>query len=158
MATFADVTITAEDYAKYITRFKGMRLSQNEFAPFMEERFDIFVQDKINRYENAHLLDKYADLRELVQEFHDGMVLYEINTSKVWAAAVQDSVGLEKFYAENLNRYMDAATQQPKPLSEIRAIVITDYQEYLDKQWVAELREKYQPVINEKALSTLIKK
>ena len=158
MATFADVTITAEDYAKYINRFKGMRLSQNEFAPFMEERFDMFVQDKINRYENAHLLDKYADLRELVQEFHDGMVLYEINTTKVWAAAVQDSVGLEKFYTENLSRYMDAATQQPKPLAEIRAIVITDYQEYLDKQWVAELREKYQPVINEKALSTLIKK
>jgi len=85
-------------------------------------------------------------------------VLYEINTSKVWAAAVQDSTGLEEFYQKNLDRYMDAATQQPKPLSEIRAIVITDFQEYLDKQWILELREKYQPVINEKALSTLIKK
>ena len=158
MATFADVEITAEEFAKYINRFKGMRLTQDEFAPFMEERFDMFVQDKMNRYENAHLLEKYPDLRDLVQEFHDGMVLYEINTSKVWAAAVQDSVGLEKFYAENTSRYLDPDTQQPKPLSEIRAIVITDFQEYLDKQWILELREKYKPVINEKALSTLIKK
>ena len=71
---------------------------------------------------------------------------------------MQDSVGLEKFYTENLNRYLDATTQQPRPLAEIRAIVITDFQEYLDKQWILELREKYQPVINEKALSTLIKK
>lgn len=158
MATFADVEITAEEFAKYINRFKGMRLTQDEFAPFMEERFDMFVQDKMNRYENAHLLEKYADLRDLVQEFHDGMVLYEINTSKVWAAAVQDSVGLEKFYAENTSRYLDPATQQPKPLAEIRAIVITDFQEYLDQQWILELREKYKPAINEKALSTLIKK
>lgn len=158
MATFADVTITAEEYAKYVSRFKGMRLSQNEFAPFLEERFDMYIQDKMTRYENAHLLEKYEELRELVQEFHDGMVLYEINTSKVWAAAVQDSTGLEEFYQKNLDRYMDPATQQPKPLAEIRAIVITDFQEYLDKQWILELRKKYQPVINEKALSTLIKK
>ena len=88
MATFADVTITAEDYAKYINRFKGMRLNQNEFAPFMEERFDMFVQDRMNRYEHAHLLEKYEELRELVQEFHDGMVLYEINTSKVCSKSV----------------------------------------------------------------------
>ena len=104
MATFADVEITAEEFAKYINRFKGMRLTQDEFASFLEERFDMFVQDKMNRYENAHLLEKYADLRDLVQEFHDGMVLYEINTSKVWAAAVQDSTGLEKFYEENDGR------------------------------------------------------
>jgi peptidyl-prolyl cis-trans isomerase SurA len=158
MATFADEEVTAEEFAKFINRFRGMRLSKEEFSPFLEERFDLFVKDKITRYENAHLLEKYSDLRDLVQEFHDGMVLYEINTTKVWAAAVQDSVGLEKFYVENSNRYLDPTTQQPKPLTEIRAIVITDFQEYLDKQWILELREKYQPAINEKALSTLIKK
>ena len=124
----------------------------------MEERFDMFIQDKMTRYENSHLLEKYDELRELVQEFHDGMVLYEINTSKVWAAAVQDSTGLEEFYQKNINRYVDPTTQKPKPLAEIRAIVITDFQEYLDKQWILELREKYQPVVNEKMLSTLIKK
>lgn len=158
MATFADITITAEEFGRYMNRFRGMRLTKDEFEPFLQERFDMYVQEKIMRYENDHLLEKHEGLRDLVQEFHDGMVLYEVNTLKVWAAAVQDSVGLEKFYNANIDKYVDAATNQPKPLSEIRAIVITDFQEYLDKKWTAELRKQYQPYIDEKVFSSLIKK
>ncbi|MGB5975860.1 MAG: peptidylprolyl isomerase, partial [Cyclobacteriaceae bacterium] len=44
---------------------------------------------------------------------------------------------------------------QPRKLSENRGQVISDYQEYLEKQWVAELREKYPVEINEKALNQI---
>lgn len=158
MVTFADVTVTAEEYAKYLNRFKGMRLTQNEFESFLQERFDMYVQEKIVRYEKSQLTDKYSELRDLIQEFHDGMLLYEINTTKVWAAAVQDSLGLVEYYNTHADKYLDKNTQQPKPLSEIRAIVITDFQEYLDEKWIQELRKKYQPYVNEKVFSSLIKK
>ncbi|MBO4645309.1 MAG: peptidylprolyl isomerase [Bacteroidales bacterium] len=158
MASFADVTISATDFAKLINRFKGSQIHNNEYAGFFQERFDVLVQDKIMRYENSRLLDKYPELNELVQEFHDGMVLYEINTLKVWAEAVHDSTGLKAFYDENINRYIDPQTNTPQTLESIRAIVITDYQEYLDNQWVMELRKKYKPSIDENVFSTLIKK
>lgn len=158
MATFGDKTVTAEEFGKYINRFKGMRLTPNEFEPFMQERFDMYVQEQIMRFEHGRLLEKYPELRELVQEFHDGMVLYEINTTKVWAAAIQDSTGLAEFYEAHLDKYMDPKTNQPKPLSEIKAIVITDYQDFLDKQWILELRKKYNPQVDERVFSTLIKK
>lgn len=158
MATFANVTISAEEFGRYMNRFRGIRITKDEFKSFLEERFDMYVQEKIMRYENEHLLEKHEGLRDLVQEFHDGMVLYEVNTLKVWAAAVQDSVGLEEFYKANTDKYLDATTQQPKPLSEIRAIVITDFQEYLDKKWIEELRKQYNPYIDEKVFSSLIKK
>ncbi len=158
MATFGDKTVTAEEFGKYINRFKGMRLTPNEFEPFMQERFDMYVQEQIMRFEHGRLLEKYPELRELVQEFHDGMVLYEINTTKVWAAAIQDSTGLAEFYETHLDKYMDPKTNQPKPLSEIKAIVITDYQDFLDKQWILELRKKYNPQVDERVFSTLIKK
>lgn len=158
MAIFADDTITAYDFAKYIDRFKGMRISQNEFGSFLEERFAMYVQDRIMRYEQAHLMEKHIELRDLVQEFHDGMVLYEVNTLKVWAQAVQDSTGLEEFYNLNKAKYLDPKTNEPKPLNDIRAIVITDYQEYLDKQWVLDLRKKYNPVVDEKVFANILKK
>ena len=158
MATFADQTITAKEYAKEFKRYRGINLSRNEFLPFLEERFDIYLQKKLMTYENSRLMDKYPELRDLVKEFHDGMVLYEINTSKVWAAAVQDSTGLENFYEMNKANYVNPDTQEVKPLSEIRAIVITDYQEYLDEKWISELRKKYNPVVDEKVFSQLLKK
>ena len=158
LCTYADQQIDAKEFATYCDRFKGMRLQPEEFQGFLDERYEVFLKEKMIRYEQDRLEEKYPEFRALVKEFHDGMVLYEINTNKIWAEATSDSTGLEQFYQKNKEKYIDPNTMEPSPLNEIRAIVITDYQEYLDQKWIAELREKYNPVINTKTFDSLLKK
>ena len=158
MCTYSDQQVSAEEFAKYFDRFKGMRLKPDEFAGFLDERFENYVQEKMTRYERDRLEEKYPEFQSLVQEFHDGMVLYEINTKKVWTAATTDTVGLEQFYEANKEKYIDPATAEPSKLDGIRAIVITDFQEYIDKQWIEELKKKYNPTINQKAFEAILKK
>jgi peptidyl-prolyl cis-trans isomerase SurA len=45
----------------------------------------------------------------------------------------------------------------PKTLSEARGYAVADYQDYLEKKWIQDLRKEYPVVINEQALKTLIK-
>jgi peptidyl-prolyl cis-trans isomerase SurA len=45
-----------------------------------------------------------------------------------------------------------------KKLNEARGYVVADYQDFLEKQWVAELEKEYKVVINKKAFKNLIKK
>jgi peptidyl-prolyl cis-trans isomerase SurA len=45
-----------------------------------------------------------------------------------------------------------------KKLSEIRGLVISDYQNYLEKKWVQELRSKYEVHLNQKALEKLFRR
>lgn len=45
----------------------------------------------------------------------------------------------------------------PKKLEEARGYAIADYQDYLEKQWVEQLRDEYKVKINNKVLKTLIK-
>ena len=45
----------------------------------------------------------------------------------------------------------------PKEMSDVRALVVSDYQDYLEKQWVAQLRRKYQVTVNENVLETVNK-
>ena len=42
-----------------------------------------------------------------------------------------------------------------KSFSECRGMVISDYQDYLDKEWIKSLREKYNIIINSAVLSSL---
>lgn len=158
MCTYADQQISAEEFAKYFDRFKGMRLQPNEFGAFLDERFEAYLQEKMTRFERDKLEEKYPEFRALVQEFHDGMILYEINTKKVWNQATKDSVGLVQYYEVNKDKYIDPVTAEPSKLEDIRALVITDYQEYLDKQWINELKRKYNPTINQKAFEAILKK
>ena len=47
---------------------------------------------------------------------------------------------------------------EPKSLKEAKGYAVSDYQEYLEKKWLADLRQKYQLVVNESVFKSLIKK
>lgn len=198
------------------------------------------------------LLDKRADemaakdpaLRNLIREYHDGLLLYEISNRLVWDKAAKDEAGLAAFFKKNRKRYAwteprfkgiaynckDAADVEavkrsikkvdfddwaetlrkqfndstlrikvvkgifkkgdnalvdreifqvdttytapkgyehtavfgkklkaPKTYDDVRELVVADYQEYLEKQWIANLRKQYPVVLNEEALATVNK-
>ena len=44
-------------------------------------------------------------LRYLIQEYHDGLLLFEAEKNNVWNAAAQDSVALEKMFRSNRKKY-----------------------------------------------------
>lgn len=198
------------------------------------------------------LLDKRADemaakdpaLRNLIREYHDGLLLYEISNRLVWDKAAKDEAGLAAFFKKNRKRYawteprfkgiayncknaadVEAVKRSikkvdfddwaetlrkqfndstlrikvvkgifkkgdnalvdreifqvdttytapkgyehtavfgkklkaPKTYDDVRELVVADYQEYLEKQWIADLRKQYPVVLNEEALATVNK-
>jgi peptidyl-prolyl cis-trans isomerase SurA len=47
---------------------------------------------------------------------------------------------------------------QPKTLAEARGYAVADYQDFLEKKWIDDLRKEYDVKINEEVLKNLIKK
>ena len=45
--------------------------------------------------------------------------------------------------------------KSPKSYEDVRELVVADYQEQLEKQWVAELRRKYAVTVNKDVLATV---
>jgi len=160
MCSFADEKYTAVDFGKFISRYQGTQL-KGTVIEFLNSIYPSFVNEKILRYERRNLENKYPEYRDLITEFHDGMLLYEINSNKVWNAAIKDSIGLEKFYESIKTQYpVDQPNDsiQYKPMNEIRAIVVSKYQDYLEQEWIKELRAKYPVVVDEKVFATILKK
>lgn len=59
----------------------------------------------VKAYADEHLEDKYTDLRHLVQEYHDGILLFEVSLREVWDKAAKDTAGLENYFAANKKKY-----------------------------------------------------
>lgn len=48
---------------------------------------------------------KDLDTKYLIQEYHDGLLLYEISNNTVWSAAANDSIGQKNFFEKNRKKY-----------------------------------------------------
>ena len=68
--------------------------------------FNNWVEEEITALENTKLEEKYPDFRYLYQEYHDGILLFNISEEKIWNFAAQDTLGLEEFYSKNSSKYL----------------------------------------------------
>lgn len=64
------------------------------------------VEEKLLAYENERLEEKHDDFRLLIEEYHDGILLFELTDNKVWSRAVRDTSGLEEYHANNSELFM----------------------------------------------------
>jgi peptidyl-prolyl cis-trans isomerase SurA len=63
------------------------------------------TDEEVKAYADEHLEAKYPELRNLVQEYHDGILLFEVSLREVWDKAAKDTAGLEQFFAANKKKY-----------------------------------------------------
>lgn len=77
--------------------------AQPAFA--MQQLYDQYVDQSLTDFEKASLPTKYEDYRMLVQEYRDGILLFQLMDEKVWSKAIEDSAGLKKFFMANQTNY-----------------------------------------------------
>src|SRR5438128_8871685 len=68
--------------------------------------YNEWVNESALAYEEKMLDVNYPDFKSLMQEYRDGILLFELTDKKVWSKAVKDTVGLKEFYEKNKSNYM----------------------------------------------------
>ena len=98
-------TITVGDFVDYI---KAKATVQKYVTPstYAYQLYDTYQNQTIMDYADAHLEDKYPDFKMLVQEYNDGILLFDLMEKEVWKKAIKDTVGLREYYSRNADKYM----------------------------------------------------
>ena len=227
---------------RQVQRDQRMQIANESFINKTRAEYNLPAQMSdadVKAYADAHLEEKYPELRNLVREYHDGILLFDVSLREVWDKANKDHEGLTSFFKANKKQYtwdeprykgwiiyaktdvaakaakqivkgasdkakvdsilnervnLDSVTyvkveyglwtagknaavdvygfknktatytpseeypvvvavgkvlQRPEEYNDDRGKIVTDYQDYLEKLWIASLREKYPVVINE---------
>jgi peptidyl-prolyl cis-trans isomerase SurA len=238
--TVGNEKYSQKDFAAYLKSSVMPNIIQAEIFDY---KLNNYVNEKLTDYEKNQLDKKYSEYHHLMNEYHDGILLFDVSNQEVWEKATKDTEGLKKYFAENKQNYSwekphykgrviyckDKATLKaaksivkkadndsidkylktrlndsityvktekglwiegdskavdaqifkkekyqsseeypyyfvagkllkttPESYEDVRGAVTTDYQNYLEKEWVAALRQKYPVSIDENVLKTLI--
>jgi len=245
---YADRIATIKTFGEYVKKNNKIRIrgKNSGIDETVNELFQNYVDDEAIAYIEGQLEDRYVEFKNLLREYEEGILLFEIKKNAVWDKAAKDTVGLKRYYSLNQNKYIwepradissysirtvdtdllnqiiaytkahspeetkkhfntgttelvmhQASTVErssdlakgvifkegtvttpdinqglritrfkkvegvypasKKTLKESRGYVISDYQDQLEREWIAVLRERYDVSINKRVLRSLIK-
>lgn len=93
-----------QQFANYLIKnFRSSPKGSN--AEIVATQYKNFQKSEIIALEESKLEAKYPEFKALMQEYHDGILLYEIMTEKVWNKASKDTLGLKAFYESHKSNY-----------------------------------------------------
>lgn len=100
-----DKSWTVQNFIDYI--YKNQK-KQGFITPaaYAYQLYDSFLQQEVFAYEDSKLEEKYPEFKSLVQEYHDGILLFSLMEEQVWNKAAEDTVGLQNYYERNKTSYM----------------------------------------------------
>ena len=100
-----DKSWTVQDFVDYIYA-KQKRQGFMTPAAYSYQLYNNFLQQEVFAYEDSKLEEKYPEFAALVQEYHDGILLFSLMENQVWNKAAEDTVGLQDYYERNKESYM----------------------------------------------------
>jgi len=96
---------TQYDFAKFVQI--NQRIQDNiDRDVYVKQLFSEFEEDCCLSFMDKNLEANYPDFKELVKEYHDGILLFNLTDEKVWSKDVKDTMGLQEFFESNRNNYI----------------------------------------------------
>jgi peptidyl-prolyl cis-trans isomerase SurA len=128
--TFSNQVTTTKDFANYIEK-RGNMVATTDSVIFINQSIETKASDQLISYENSLLEKKNPEFRYLMNEFHDGILLFEVSGKKVWNRVNEDSTGLRKYYEDHKNNYLT----QPGINAKIYTLRRKDAEKTLASAW-----------------------
>jgi len=102
--TLLDTEFTMKDFAKNLGRLRLMK-RESDMGAIVTDLYNGYVTTSCSEFEEARLELKYEDFKILMNEYRDGILLFELTDDKVWSKAIEDTIGLQKYHKENEKNY-----------------------------------------------------
>lgn len=100
-----DRMVTTGEFVAFINANQSRGKSRDPKS-YVDNLYEQFSQDVVMKYEESKLPEKYPEFRYIYQEYHDGILLFDIMDQRVWSKAVSDTIGLAAYHKDHRDDYM----------------------------------------------------
>jgi len=101
--TFAKQTVPVSAIAAKLNT--KVKLDNNVAVSYIESLIDQKSDEVIMEYYGDNIINDTPEFANLLNEYRDGMLLFEISNRRVWNAAGKDTLGLTNYFEANRSKY-----------------------------------------------------
>ena len=93
-----------------------------------------FEEDQLANYYNENLEKEFPDFSNIMDEYRDGLLLFDLMEKEIWTKAKTDTLGLKNFYESNKANYVWKDRVESNVFSSTKMDVIKKVEGYLKKK------------------------
>ena len=144
---------------KTIVAINEKAINQSAFFDYIRNRrhktigilFEEFLDQEVLNYFKENLSKTEPKFARTLQEYKEGLLVFDIMQKRVWNKSVTDSIGMQTYFNTHKAKYTFSKVSTNK------GMVMNDYQHYLEKKMEEYLKRKYAVKVKKRILKKLIK-
>lgn len=103
--TIESKTYSYKDFINHLNKnAKSFQKSKSK-SQFIGEQYAVFLADNLFRYKKDNLINDNPEYANILKEYEEGLLLFDIMQDKIWDGAKSDSLGLKAHYESNISSF-----------------------------------------------------
>lgn len=120
-------------FASYIQSQQKNKLATKPLTKLVSELFESWKDEQLIVYYTDNLENEFIDFKNVMDEYRDGLLLFDLMEKEIWDKSKTDTLGLQNFYNLNKSKYNWKERFDVDILSSTDAKVIESAQKMLQK-------------------------
>lgn len=126
--------VAASAFLNYVSSQQKANNTVKPIAKLMDRMYAKFVEEQLTNYYNDNLEKEFPDFSNVMEEYRDGLLLFDLMEKEIWTKAKTDTLGLKNFYEKNLANYQWKDRVEANVFSSTKEDVIKKAEKYLKKK------------------------
>lgn len=98
-------SIAVTPFLNFIHAQQKSNLKIKPISKLVDVLFEKFIDEQITAYYNENLENEFPEFRYVMDEYRDGLLLFDLMDREIWTRAKSDTIGIQDFYKNNLVNY-----------------------------------------------------
>ncbi|TYB80101.1 peptidylprolyl isomerase [Bizionia saleffrena] len=98
------------DFGTFLVGYQYRNLTEKDGRKWVEQAYKTFLELALFKYQEDHLINENKEYANIIGEYRDGILLFNLMQTEIWNAAKNDSLGLKNYYDTHKNKYVTLKT------------------------------------------------
>ena len=125
--------VSSLQFLNFIYSQQKVKLKIKPVTKLVDELFEKFIDEQLNAYYNENLENEFPEFKYVMEEYRDGLLLFDLMDKEIWTKAKTDTLGINVFFKNNTKNYLWKKRYKVDILSSTDKIIIDKAQNFLKK-------------------------
>jgi len=134
----ANKTVSGMDFLNFLNSQQRAENTIRPIKKLVDAKYHEFADERLNEYYNENLENEFPEFANVMEEYRDGLLLFDLMEKEIWEKAKTDTIGLQNFYEAHKNNYKWENRVDAQVFSSTKEDVAKKAQKFLKKGKSAE--------------------